>query len=51
MLTTLAFFEPHHPNKAFLNKTRPPLMERNSVLFWKGVSFILAVIIAILLGR
>jgi len=27
-----------HPNKAFVNKAKPPLMERNPVLFWKGVS-------------
>lgn len=27
-----------HPNKDFVNKARPPLMERNPVLFWKTVS-------------
>ena len=42
-------FDLRHPNKEFLNKTRAPLLERNPVAFWKGVSFILAVIIAILL--
>lgn len=42
-------FDLRHPNKEFLNKSRPPLMERNPVLFWKSVSFILTVIIAILL--
>ena len=42
-------FDLRHPNRAFLNKTRPPLMERNPVLFWKAVSFILAVTIIILL--
>ena len=30
-----------HPNKDFLNKTRPPLIERNPVIFWKSVSFVL----------
>lgn len=40
-----------HPNKAFLDKRRPPLLESNPVLFWKGVSFVLAIIIAILLSR
>lgn len=40
-----------HPNKAFLNKHRPPLLESNPALFWKGVSFVLAIIIAILLSR
>jgi len=44
-------FDLRHPNKEFLNKTRPPLMERNPVLFWKSVSFILAIIIAILLSK
>lgn len=44
-------FDLRHPNKAFLNKTRQPLLERNPVAFWRGVSFILAVIIGILLSR
>lgn len=43
-------FDLHHPNKAFLNKTRPPLIERNPVMFWKGVSCILLVIIIMLLS-
>ncbi len=34
-------FDLHHPNLAFLNKTRPPLIERNPVVFWKSVSFVL----------
>lgn len=42
-------FDLRHPNKAFLNKTRLPLMERNPLLFWKSVSFIFAVIIVVLL--
>jgi serine/threonine protein phosphatase PrpC/tRNA A-37 threonylcarbamoyl transferase component Bud32 len=42
-------YDLRHPNKAFLNKTRPPLLERNPVAFWQGVSFIMAVIIAVLL--
>lgn len=33
------------PNKAFLNKSAPPLMERNPVVFWKSVSFMLLCII------
>lgn len=40
-----------HPNPAFLNKTRPPLIERNPVAFWKGVSLILSIIIIALLLR
>ena len=42
-------FDLRHPNKEFLNKTRPPLMERNPVLFWKSVSFILAAIIIVMI--
>lgn len=42
-------YDLRHPNKEFI-ETRPrPLLERNPVRFWQGVSFILAVIIAILL--
>ncbi|CAA9890663.1 Serine/threonine protein phosphatase PrpC [Candidatus Methylobacter favarea] len=42
-------YDLRHPNKAFLNKTRPPLIERKPVIFWKSVSFILTTIIALLL--
>ncbi|NOQ12944.1 MAG: protein kinase [Methyloprofundus sp.] len=42
-------YDLRHPNKAFINKTRPPLMERDPVVFWKGISFIQLIIIAILL--
>ena len=35
-------FDLHHPSQAFLSKTRPPLIERHPVAFWKGVSFVLA---------
>ncbi|MBU1366034.1 MAG: bifunctional protein-serine/threonine kinase/phosphatase [Gammaproteobacteria bacterium] len=34
-------FDLHHPNQDFLNKTRPPLIERHPVIFWKSVSFML----------
>ena len=34
-------YDLHHPNKIFLNKTRPPLIERNPVIFWKAASFVL----------
>ena len=44
-------YDLHQPNKEFLNKTRPPLMERNPVVFWKSISFVLTVIILILLSR
>lgn len=44
-------FDLRHPNSTFLNKTRPPLMERNPVAFWKGVSLILTGIIIYLLAK
>ena len=42
-------FDLRHPNKMFLEKKPPPLMERNPLRFWKTVSFILAVIIVIMM--
>lgn len=44
-------YDLRHPNKAFLDRRRPPLLESNPVLFWKGVSFILMIVIVILLSR
>ena len=35
-----------HPNQGFLNKTRPPLMERSPVFFWKTVAALLAAALA-----
>ena len=29
-----------HPNQAFLDQTRPPLLERNPVAFWQGLCLI-----------
>ena len=43
-------YDLRHPNKTFLNKSRPPLMERSPVLFWKSLSFILFIIIIVLLS-
>jgi hypothetical protein len=34
-------YDLHHPNKEFLNKTKPPLIDRNPVVFWKSVSLVL----------
>ena len=42
-------FDLRHPNKVFHNQTRPPLLERDPVVFWKGVSLILLMVIMILL--
>jgi len=38
-----------HPNQAFLSRTRPPLIERDPVLFWKCVSALLMLVVVILL--
>jgi serine/threonine protein kinase len=43
-------FDLHHPNTEFLNKTRPPLIERHPVIFWKTVSFLLLLVVIVLLG-
>jgi len=42
-------YDLRHPNKAFLNKIRPPLIERNPVAFWKSVSLILTLAVIALL--
>ncbi len=34
-----------HPNKMYLAKTKPPLIERDPVMFWQGVSLLLFVIV------
>jgi len=39
------------PSDAFLNRTRPPLLERDPALFWKSVSLILFVITMLLLFK
>lgn len=38
-----------HPNQAFLSRTRPPLIERDPVMFWKCVSALLMLAVMILL--
>lgn len=37
------------PSKLFLNQTRPPLIERNPVLFWQCTSAVLALVVIVLL--
>ncbi|MCP5335184.1 MAG: bifunctional protein-serine/threonine kinase/phosphatase [Oceanospirillaceae bacterium] len=39
------------PNKVFLNKSKPPLLERNPVAVWQGISFILLMVIVYLLNH
>ena len=41
-------YDLHHPNNEFLNKTKPPLIERNPVIFWKSVSFVLLMLLIVL---
>lgn len=36
--TTEFIYDLRYPNKTFLNKSRPPLIERSPVLFWKSLS-------------
>lgn len=40
-----------HPGKDFLNQKRPPLIESDPLLFWKGLSGVLGFIIIILLVK
>ena len=35
-------FDLRHPNEAFLRSSSVPLIERNPLAFWKGLSFVLA---------
>ena len=43
-------FDLRHPNREFLKKTRPPLIERDPVVFWKGACLLLAITMLMLLG-
>lgn len=42
-------YDIRHPNKKYIQQSRPPLMERNPLLFWKGLSFTMLIIIIYLL--
>jgi serine/threonine protein kinase len=44
-------FDLRHPNPGLLKNARPPLAERNPILFWKCVSAVLALTIVVLLCR
>jgi serine/threonine protein kinase len=44
-------YDLRRPSQEFLNRVRPPLIERNPTAFWKGVSAILAVVVLILLRQ
>lgn len=36
-------YDLRHPSKNFLTKTKPPLLERNPVIFWQSISFLLLI--------
>ncbi|MBN0989801.1 bifunctional protein-serine/threonine kinase/phosphatase [Amphritea pacifica] len=42
-------YDLRYPNQTFLSETRPPLLDRNPLLFWKSISLMLAVTVAALL--
>jgi len=44
-------YDLNNPNPKFLNKKRPPVIERNPVAFWKGVSFVLLILNVYLLVK
>ena len=44
-------YDLHHPNQIFLDRTRPPLIQRNPVMFWQGVSFFLFLVIVFLVAQ
>lgn len=42
-------FDLRHPNQSYLIRTRPPLLERYPLHFWKGIVLMQAIVIIILL--
>ncbi len=44
-------YDLRHPNAALLRQKGPPLIERDPLLFWKCLSFILVMVIAVLLFK
>ena len=44
-------YDLRNPSRAFLSKSRPPLIERNPVAFWQGLALIQMLIIVGLLAR
>lgn len=42
-------YDLRHPNQAFLRRTRPPLIERHPVLFWKALAALLGTILLVVL--
>ena len=44
-------YELKNPSPNYLSKTKPPIMERNPILFWRSVSFLLFCVILIQLSH
>ena len=42
-------YDLRHPNSVLLNEKGPPLLERNPLVFWQALSFVLVVVIAALM--
>jgi serine/threonine protein phosphatase PrpC/predicted Ser/Thr protein kinase len=43
-------YDLRHPNASYLREDRAPLMQRNPLAFWKGLSLILFLMLLVLLG-
>jgi serine/threonine protein phosphatase PrpC len=43
-------YDLRHPNREFLSRRSPPLIERNPVAFWKGISLVLLFLLLALLS-
>lgn len=44
-------YDLRHPNREFLSRRSPPLIERNPVAFWKGVAFLLALALVLAISQ
>ncbi|GAA3924977.1 bifunctional protein-serine/threonine kinase/phosphatase [Litoribacillus peritrichatus] len=38
-------YDLHHPNKTFIAKTKPPLIERDPILFWQTIALLLLMVV------
>ena len=43
-------FDLRHPSAAWINRVRPPLLERNAAAFWRGAALILAAALILVLA-
>ncbi|MDF3030529.1 MAG: putative serine/threonine protein kinase [Moraxellaceae bacterium] len=44
-------YDLRHPNREFLARSRPPLMERNPLLVWKSIALALLILVLLLAAR